>query len=269
MSMAQKHIERRSSTRVKYSVIAYLEIQDKRRMVQIRDISSTGVLFFSNTPLPLKTPMRLTWKDPRRGKVESSVEVIRTVQGTPNPAFPYCYGSRFIQLEGDGQKNLDHMVKERVSFELKQSQALLDKASFENIQEVIAMGRVEVKNMLKGKESCVGISQFLQRFKAYEIESFEKKDDISQWVQKVSTQYFHCCLLSVLLGNSYHNKLVLELIESKLLAMGILIDECKRFVKSEESSGKTIELSYIRESLKRLVYGHDALSISYERLVSY
>ena len=250
---------RPAQKRVMYPVLAFVEVNQMRQPVQIGDISQSGVQFFSRMPLPTKVPLRLTWRDSKMGDMDSKVEVVRSVKGISNPSFPFCYGSRFIEAQKT-EKKINQVVHSVADRELKEKRKLLGDVSFSTIQKAMARGRMFLKDLIRGEESTPGLIQFVDQLKTYEIHSFRSMDETSQWLQKVVTQYFHCCLLMVAMDQTIMHSDMSKLVKEKIKSMDILMKECKNFLEEKESLGKTLAIGDLHESLKRLTYGSEELS---------
>jgi hypothetical protein len=241
---------KKASKRFAYPVEAFVEFNHSRHVIQIQNISKTGIQFLSNVPFPSQTHIRLMWQDTQIGAMESLVLIVRTIEQEGESKFEYRYGSKFINLKEEIRKNVNRVVEITEEHERKSHETWFDHMPFKTINEVIIHGRAYLRDALRENKSSGVIEKFVKELKDYEKQSFNESDDQSLWIQKIVTQYFHSRILLVVLLSTVRISDLRKLIMDKIQSMECLVTECQKFMESNRITKKTP----LHESLNRLVY---------------
>lgn len=265
----QESALKKAPKRFSYTVTASVELNKTLQTIQIQNISKTGIQFFSKVEIPNNLQIRLMWQDPQIGAMESQLLVVRTIEQQEESTFPYCYGSKFINLKEEVRKNVNRVVEITQETELKNLKKKMENVSFQTVNDVIVHGRMFVRDTLKGKKPSHTAEQFVSELKGYEKESFDKNDDeIAQWIQKLVTQSFHSRILSVMLTRPIKISDMQKLIMDKLQSMDCLAKECQKFITAKKSGNASIPTE-LKESLNRLIYARiELLEIFNKRTAS-
>ncbi len=265
----QESALKKAPKRFSYTVTASVELNKTLQTIQIQNISKTGIQFFSKVEIPNNMQIRLIWQDPQIGAMESQLLVVRTIEQQEESMFPYCYGSKFVNLKEEVRKNVNRVVEITQETELKSLKKKMENVSFQTVNEVIVHGRMFVRDTLKGKKPSHTAEQFVSELKGYEKESFDKNDDeIAQWIQKLVTQSFHSRILSVMLTRPIKISDMQKLITDKLQSMDCLAKECQKFINVKKSANASVPAE-LKESLNRLIYARlELLEIFNKRTAS-
>jgi hypothetical protein len=258
MKENQNNKLKKAPKRFSYPLMACFEMDTTRHPIQIQNISKTGVQFFSNVTIPKNVQIRLMWQDPKYGEMQSYLMVVREISQPDQTPFSHCYGSKFVNLKNEAQKNLNRVVEITSDHELKTYEKILDKVSFKEVNDLLVAGRNFLRDIIKGRRSSFQmIEQFVQELKEYEKKSFYAEDETSHWIQKFSTQHFHCRVLMVLLSTTgmrnprIHD--IKKMVNDKLQSIHCLLQECEEATKTKTSPE-------LKESMSRLAYSRIELS---------
>lgn len=265
----QESALKKAPKRFSYTVTASVEVNKTLQTIQIQNISKTGIQFYSKVEIPNNLQIRLMWQDPQIGAMESQLLVVRTIEQQEESMFPYCYGSKFVNLKEEVRKNVNRVVEITQETELKSLKKKMENVSFQTVNEVIVHGRMFVRDILKGKKPSHTAEQFVSELKGYEKESFDKNDDeIAQWIQKLVTQSFHSRILSVMMTRPIKISDMQKLITDKLQSMDCLAKECQKFINIKKSANASVPAE-LKESLNRLIYARlELLEIFNKRTAS-
>lgn len=257
--------QKKAPKRFDYTITAFIQIKGVQEPIQIQNISKTGIQFLSNASIPKQTQIRLMWQDPRVGSVESNLIVVRSIPKSKESAYLYCYGSKFVNFDIAGRKNLNRVVEISEEFERQTHVKTVETLNFKTINDVIVRGRMFLQNTLRGNSGGI-MNQFTTDLKEYEKESFNHVDPVSQWIQKLATQYFHTRILISVLMSSVRMNEINKVVTDKLHSMDCLIAECKTFMATSKiSDNPQIPL---RESFNRMVYARLELKDTFNKSIT-
>lgn len=246
---------KKAPKRFSYDVSANVDVHGKNFPVQIHNISKSGIQFYSNVSITSQSPIKLCWKDLKLGMIESQLSVVRSIEQPPGAIFKFCYGSKFVNLKEEVRKNVNRLIETTEEHERKLQERTLGGMPAKTINDVITHGRVFLRDTLKGNKAAGVIDEFTKELKDYEKQSFDETDEVSQWIQKIVTQYFHSRILLVVLSSSVTVNGSHKLITDKLESMNCLIIECQKFVQTKGITKSNKLHKGLLESLNRLVYG--------------
>lgn len=254
-------LNKRSCERYTYLPQARCITNESPVVLQIRDISLTGLQFFSNLRINQNAPLSISWVDEMWGTIDPYVIVIRQISQPHTPLFKYCYGSQFINLRNEAKESLIKVVKYIEKDEVRLQRKIIQNMSSESLVDIIQQGRSFIQNIKATKdETSLLFSQMMRSWKEYEIESFAKKDEHSQWIQKITANQFHCSLLKISLpvfpinhpigAETFHQ------IAIKLEQIPQIIKEAVKFLEMKEKTTEefSIEKTLMVESINRLSY---------------
>ena len=260
----EQDLPKRAYKRFTYDVQATCDVNKTKQPVQIHNISKSGIQFYSNVAISRDQPIRLTWQDAKFGTLESSLLIVREIPQITPSGFAYCYGSKFVNLKDEVRRNLNRLVETTQEHEIIAHQKLLDQISYRTINDLIAKGRMYLRDLINGKSSLLMIEQFAKELKDYEKQSFRSMDDESQWLQKLVTQYFHCrILISIVASPKQKLTDFQKIISDKLQSIDCLVEECQKAMGI-----KTIAHDRpggIHETLNRVLYARVELAEVYMR----
>lgn len=247
-----------------YPATGFLEMKNTRQPVQIQNISRTGIQFSSNNPIPKNVQFRLMWQDAKFGALECCIAIVRDITVESGAFQQFCYGSKFVNLKDDLQKNINRLVETTQDFERQTEEKLLEKTSYVAIGDVMVHGRAFLRDLIKGRKQGQGvIDQIAKELKDYEKQSFDRDDVSSQWIQKMATQCFHSRILMVVLvgtnPKSVRSNTVHKMVTDKLQSMSCLIAECQKFLDTDKSQTGYV-MGRVKETLNRLTYHRIELS---------
>lgn len=254
MYKEQSDLPKKAPKRFTYEVTATIEFGGRNLGVQIHDISKSGVQFYSNENIPNNVTIKLIWQDLKVGAMESHLHVVRIVEQPVGTPYHYGYGSKFINLKDEVKRNVNRLIEVTEEHERKVHEKNLSNMPFKTINEVITHGRMFLRDVLKGNKSSGAIDKIAKDLKEYEKKSFDKNDELSQWIQKIVTQYFHSRILLVVLSSSGTLTGTKKLITDKIETMNCLIHECQKYMDSKMIPKNERKESGITESLNRLIY---------------
>ena len=254
------NLPKKAPKRFEYSLPAYVEVGSSRQPIQIQNISKTGIQFLSSIAISQNIQVRLTWEDPKMGPMVSQVMVVRTIDPGEESKFPYCYGSKFIHLKEETRKNMNRLVETTEEHERKYCEKMMNTVPFRTINDVITHGRAFLRDLIKGKKSIQMIDEIAADLKPYEREAFEGTDDLCQWLQKLTTQNFHCRVLLVVLANSLKVNDVNKLVNDKIQTIDCLVAECQKFIEVNRIAKTRNGQGGIHESLNRLIFSRVELA---------
>ena len=256
---------KKGSKRFNYSATATVQIHGSREMVQIQDISKSGIQFFSNAHIPKQTQIKMMWQDPKVGAVETNLVVVRTFPKTKQSSLLYAYGSKFVNFDLDSRKNLNKVIEVSEEIERQSVVKNVETLNFKTISDAIVRGRMYLLNILRGNTGQGIMDQFMTDLKVYEKDSFNNVDPVSQWIQKLSTQYFHTRILISVLLSSVRMPELNKVVTDKLHSIDILLKECNGFMDaSQMSDNPKIPL---RETFNRLKYGKIELKETHNKSI--
>ena len=67
MMNKEHNAPKKAPKRFMYAVDAFIELNSSRQIIQIQNISKTGIQFYSNVPIATHAQIRLMWKDHQIG----------------------------------------------------------------------------------------------------------------------------------------------------------------------------------------------------------
>lgn len=208
----------------------------------------------------------MTWQDPRVGNVESNLVVVRTFPKNKESSMAFGYGSKFVNFDLESRKNLNKVVEISEEFEKQSHAKSVETLTFKVINDTIMRGRMVLNNILRGISTPGIMGQFLKDLKEYEKESFNHIDAVSQWIQKLTTQYFHTRILISILLSSARMPEINKVVTDKLQSMDCLIAECKTFMETTKvSENPKVPL---RESFNRVKYARIELADTFNRSIT-
>ena len=190
---------KRAARRYTYLPRATFQSQRVSPGLQIRDISHTGLQFFSDTIIKANSPVWVTWLDSFVGTVDPFLLVVRQIDHQHRAVYRYCYGSRFFNLRSETKKNLEKIVVQTKAGELAANKKLLHTITPNFLIELLKQGRSFLQDILKNHETDLSRTflRFTREIKEYEKKAFESMDDASVLIQKLTTFNFHINLLLV------------------------------------------------------------------------
>jgi len=197
MEVNKSVINKRASKRYTYLPQARIEAPNLSQNVQVRDISHSGIQFFSNLLIPNRTPLIATWREPTVGSLVPFVVVVRKIEHKLGMTYRYCYGSQFFNLRNETKLNIQKLLVQSKTEEAQANQMLMEKIGVGTLVSILRQGRAYLQNILAGHDQAKLFYRFTRDMKQYEIQSFQKSDDESQQIQKLTTNNFHCNLLNI------------------------------------------------------------------------
>jgi acetone carboxylase gamma subunit len=259
ISKLQQFLPKLASKRVLYLIPGVVEVHHVSKQVEIHNISKTGVQFFSNVPIPNQTPIRLKWQDPVVGNMDSQMVVVRSVPENKNRNFMYCYGSKFTSERMDLKKKINQIVETTEEHQRQVAEKKFQGISSKVVNDAFMYGRSYLRNILNGGKQIDVLIGIANELKDYEKESFNKDDEISLWIQKLSTQYFHSRLLSSLISGAARIHEINKLVQDKLQSMECLLKECQTFAETKNTS------SQLKQTMNRVKYARTELTEIYNK----
>lgn len=190
-------INKRASKRYTYLPQARFESQQASQGIQIRDISKSGLQFFSNALIKNNSPIVVNWQDPDVGALNPFLMVVRKIEQAQPRIFRYCYGSQYFNLRHETKQHLEKLVTLTKEEERIANQSLISKITATSIVSIIKQGRTFLHDLLKKKDPEKLFVRFTRDLKDYEKTCFNGTDDDSQMIQKLTTHNFHINLLNI------------------------------------------------------------------------
>lgn len=190
-------INKRASKRYTYLPQARIEAPNLSQSVQVRDVSHSGIQFFSNLLIRNKTPLIATWKDATVGNLVPFVMVVRKIDQEPGMTFRYCYGSQFVNLRHETKLNIQKLLIQNKKEEEEANKNLIQKITVISLISIIKQGRSFLQNLLTATDTSKLFYRFTRDIKEYEIKSFDATDEVSLQIQKLTALNFNCNLLNV------------------------------------------------------------------------
>lgn len=186
---------KRASRRYTYLPQARFRAQNISQAIQIRDISKSGLQFFSNATIRPNSPLVVAIEDQTFGQVTPFLLVVRKIDQHFG-LLRYNYGSQFFNLRQDTKICLEKILQSTRDEETRANQVLVQKVSSKALLELINEGRSFLLNLIKGNDPEKVFVRFTRDLKDYEKNAFAKSDDESQMIQRLTTHNFHCSLLN-------------------------------------------------------------------------
>ncbi|MEZ4845954.1 MAG: hypothetical protein R2877_03010 [Bdellovibrionota bacterium] len=87
---------------------------------------------------------------------------------------------------------------------------------------------------MNGSKSPEEIVNIVGELKDYEKEAFHRDDEISLWIQKLATQFFHSRLLC-LFDRGCRAFNITKLTQDKLHSMDCLVKECQKYMENSKT----------------------------------
>jgi hypothetical protein len=193
----QGSLNKRASKRYTYLPQARLDAQNIRQNIQIRDVSKSGLQFFSNSFIQSNAPVCVTWQDQSFGSLAPFLLIIRKLDQQSSGVFRYCYGSKFVNLRHDTRSNLEKLVTQTKTEENDANRKLIRGITIETLLSIIKQGRPFLHHLLQGNDASKHFVRFTREVRDYEKKSFDKSDEISQYIQKLTAHNFHINLLNI------------------------------------------------------------------------
>lgn len=254
-------LNKRSAERYTYLPQAKCITSENPIVLQVRDISLTGLQFFSNIKINPQSPLSISWTDELYGSIDPFVVVTRQISQPHIRLYQYCYGSQFINLRNEARESLIKVVKYIEKDEIRVQRKIIQHITSESLLEIIQQGRSFIQSVKTAKdETFILFSKMMRSWKEYEIDSFEKKDEHSQWIQKLTATQFHCTLLKISLPvfpiNHPIGSETFRQTAIKLDQIPQIITEATKFLdKQEKLNGESsVHKIQISESINRLSY---------------
>lgn len=263
MQEVKSSINKRASKRHTYLPQAFCEAQDIRQRIQIRDISQSGMQFFSHSFIQTNAPVCATWEDPVIGSLAPFLLIVRNIRQPYDAVFQYCYGSRFVNLRQETREGVEKLLLQTRNEERNADEKLITKITPEFLIEIIKQGRPFLQSLFKGDGFSKTFVRFTRECKPYEKNSFEKNDDIAHLIQKLTTHNFHCNLLNMatpfISQNHAQGKEFYRVVPDKLESISYIIAESNKFMASMDGQNiveeaRTSFKSMIHESTNRLFH---------------
>lgn len=190
-------INKRASKRYTYLPQARIEAPNISQNVQIRDISHSGIQFFSNLMIPQQTPLIATWREQNIGSLVPFVMVVRKIEHRLGMTYRYCYGSQFFNLRNETKLNIQKLLDQSKVEEIESNKNLMEKIGVNVLINIIKNGRAYLQNILGGHDQARLFHRFTRDIKEYEVKSFLSMNEDAQQIQKLATNTFHCNLLNI------------------------------------------------------------------------
>lgn len=263
MMNKEHNVPKKAPKRFTYPVDAFVELNGTRQIIQIQNISKTGIQFYSNVSIANYAQIRMMWQDSQLGAMESLVLVVRSLQPLEESKFQYGYGSKFVNLKEEVRKNVNRLVEITEEHERKSFESMVGHMPFKTINDVITHGRAFLRDTLRGNKSAAVVDKIAKELKGYEKKCFDTNDEAGQWLQKIVTQYFHSRILVVVLASPIKLSEIQKLIMDKIQSMDCLITECKRFIEANAVEKK----SPLYESMNRLVFARLELAEAFNKRI--
>lgn len=198
MSTAEQIKKKPAAKRYLYDCTAKCSIGEQTLEVQLLNISVSGIQFASRIKIEASTSIQLQWTDPRFGEFAPTLVIKREVYKPENTEFQYYYGSQYYNLDDITRRSLISLLKNRSQEEKNALKRQVEKISPTYLFQIIDEGRGFLTRVLRTKENIPHFENILNLIVDYEKEAFTVSDEISRYIQKLTTHHFHCHLLSML-----------------------------------------------------------------------
>jgi hypothetical protein len=190
-----ENIQKRKAKRFICLQRASIDTQGIKDNVQIRDISETGLAFFSNTHIQNNSPIVLNWNNAEKSSFIPYIVIVRKIAQPSDGIFRNCYGTKFTNLRQETKDTIQQIVSKVQEQEMMSSRILLEKIGLKALADIIKQGRSFLHLLLKEPEAHKYLQPFTKEIRKYERTSFENRDELSLAVQKLTMHHFHCLLL--------------------------------------------------------------------------
>jgi hypothetical protein len=248
MSLLKANPNKRISKRYTYLPQARFESQAVQQGIQMRDISKSGLQFYSNALIRTNSPIAISWQDPGLGKVVPFLMVVRKIEQERDKIFRYCYGTQFFNLRQDAKLSIEKLVALTKGEEVEANKNLISKITVESLISIVTQGRAFLQGILKTEdELSKKFIRFTREVRDYERKAFDATDEVSQLVQKLTTHNFHCSLLNIAIPlipkNHTHGFALYKEAVSKIQLITDINAEAKKVISAQ-----------VTESNNRLFY---------------
>lgn len=230
-------------------------------VLQVRDISQSGLQFFTNLRIDQSSPLSISWTDEMWGSIDSYVIVTRQISQPTFKLYKYCYGSQFINLRSEAKESIIKVVGYIEKDELRLQRKIIESLNSDSLLQIIQQGRSFIQNIKNANSDTSKLfSKMMRSWQEYEVDSFTKTDIHSQWIQKLTANHFHCSLLRMILPVfPLNHPIGMETFRQsaiKLEQVPKIMSEATKFLgtKQKKPGDFNVEKQMIMECLNRLSY---------------